>query len=166
MASSEIDDIFASKGKCKPRSTASSLEKKKQDKSGNSTDGRNRPAPEIVVDSSPSTLTPDGKSAKIGKGINSGLKTGNKDKNKDSFRDSRGSRPRVYHSSSNVFVTTTILEGRKTEDGFTIYKEHELRIGDEGGGKWLFFHSMPISTLCIVDTPACPFDCDCCRFIT
>jgi hypothetical protein len=100
MPSSEIDDIFASKGKCKPCSTASSLEKKKQDKSSNSTDSRNRPTPEIVVDSS--TLIPDGKSAKIGKGINSGLKTGNKDKSKDSFRDSRGCRPRVYYSSSNV----------------------------------------------------------------
>jgi len=44
------------------------------------------------------------------------------------FRDSRGTGPR-----------------RKTEDGFLIYKEDELGIGNEGG-----------------DTPLCPFDCDCC----
>ncbi|KAJ6627125.1 hypothetical protein B0H10DRAFT_1995540, partial [Mycena sp. CBHHK59/15] len=33
---------------------------------------------------------------------------------------------------------------RKTEEGWSIYKEDELGIGDEGG-----------------DTPLCPFDCNC-----
>jgi len=46
----------------------------------------------------------------------------------DEFRDSRGTGPR-----------------RKTEEGYLVYKEDELGIGDEGG-----------------DTPMCPFDCDCC----
>ncbi|KAF7320253.1 hypothetical protein MKEN_00809900 [Mycena kentingensis (nom. inval.)] len=46
----------------------------------------------------------------------------------DRFKDSRGTGPR-----------------RKTEEGFSIYKEDELGINDEGG-----------------DTPLCPFDCDCC----
>ncbi|KAH8108284.1 DUF1764-domain-containing protein [Phellopilus nigrolimitatus] len=44
------------------------------------------------------------------------------------FTDSRGTGPR-----------------RKTEEGFSVFKEDELGIGDEGG-----------------DTPLCPFDCDCC----
>lgn len=33
---------------------------------------------------------------------------------------------------------------KRTDDGFVIYKEEELKMG-EGGG-----------------TPLCPFDCDCC----
>jgi hypothetical protein len=37
------------------------------------------------------------------------------------------------------------LAGRKTEEGFLIYKEAELDIDPEAGG-----------------TPLCPFDCECC----
>ncbi|TDL21904.1 DUF1764-domain-containing protein [Rickenella mellea] len=51
-----------------------------------------------------------------------------KDDDDSRFRDSRGAGPR-----------------RHTEDGYAIYKEDELGIGDQGG-----------------DTPLCPFDCDCC----
>jgi hypothetical protein len=36
--------------------------------------------------------------------------------------------------------------GRKTEEGFLIYKEAELDIDPEAGG-----------------TPLCPFDCECCK---
>jgi hypothetical protein len=37
--------------------------------------------------------------------------------------------------------------GRKrTEEGYTIYREEELGLGSNKGG----------------DTPLCPFDCDCC----
>lgn len=46
----------------------------------------------------------------------------------DRFKDSRGTGSR-----------------RKTEEGYSIYKEDELGIGNEGG-----------------DTPQCPFDCNCC----
>lgn len=38
--------------------------------------------------------------------------------------------------------------GRKTEEGFLIFKEAELGINPEAGG-----------------TPLCPFDCDCCKFL-
>jgi len=37
-----------------------------------------------------------------------------------------------------------ISKSRKVIDGWTIYKDHELNIGQGG------------------DTPLCPFDCDCC----
>ncbi|KAH9047544.1 hypothetical protein EDB84DRAFT_1460893 [Lactarius hengduanensis] len=46
----------------------------------------------------------------------------------DKFNDSRGTGPR-----------------RKTEEGFSIFKEDELGINVEAGG-----------------TPLCPFDCNCC----
>ncbi|KAI9462394.1 hypothetical protein BJY52DRAFT_145589 [Lactarius psammicola] len=48
--------------------------------------------------------------------------------NQDKFNDSRGTGPR-----------------RKTEEGFSIFKEDELGINVEAGG-----------------TPLCPFDCNCC----
>ncbi|KAI6153439.1 DUF1764-domain-containing protein [Pisolithus tinctorius] len=48
----------------------------------------------------------------------------------DRFKDSRGTGSR-----------------QKTEEGYNIYKEDELGIGNEGG-----------------DTPLCPFDCNCCMF--
>jgi len=57
------------------------------------------------------------------------LKTAEKEKEDlDRFKDSRGTGPR-----------------RKTEEGFSIFKEAELGINPEAGG-----------------TPLCPFDCDCC----
>ncbi|WWC71670.1 uncharacterized protein I206_105628 [Kwoniella pini CBS 10737] len=57
------------------------------------------------------------------------LKQKSKDKQDDAlFADSRG-----------------LGTGRKTEEGFTIYKEVDLQIDPTAGG-----------------TPLCPFDCDCC----
>ncbi|WWC63178.1 uncharacterized protein I303_105778 [Kwoniella dejecticola CBS 10117] len=59
----------------------------------------------------------------------SGKKRSGKDREDDAlFADSRG-----------------LGTGRKTEEGFTIYKEVDLQIDPTAGG-----------------TPLCPFDCDCC----
>jgi len=160
MTRSEIDDIFASKGKSKaiqqPISSSSALPgKKKQDKKrkrdsaqdtgsplptsdlGEEKEAKSppkkRPAPETVID--PSTRILSAKLAKSDKSAGGrdaikGRKTdGNSDKdNEERFKDSRGSGPR-----------------RKTEEGWAIYKEDELGIGDKGG-----------------DTSLCPFDCECC----
>ncbi|KIM85372.1 hypothetical protein PILCRDRAFT_817378 [Piloderma croceum F 1598] len=139
MPKSEIDDIFASKGKAKAiqpvaSSSTASKRKKKKDKgkkrgleAANEPMTKKRPAPETVVD--PSTQIPSAKRAKVA--ITTSKKPGKQDSSKDDedrFKDSRGSGPR-----------------RKTEEGFSIFKEDELGIGGEGG-----------------DTPLCPFDCQCC----
>ncbi|PWN32298.1 DUF1764-domain-containing protein [Meira miltonrushii] len=159
MAKSEIDDIFAgssSKGKSdvtkpngkKLQEVGKKSEKKdKSDltkpngknldesgkksvkKSGKVADAQpntksKRKAPETVVDPSKALETAASTSAKKqkkGKSSTSGISAEDEE-----FRDSRG--------------TTR----RKTEDGFSIYSEKELKL-DQGG-----------------DTNACPFDCDCC----
>jgi len=45
-----------------------------------------------------------------------------------------------------------------------VYKEDELGIGDEGGGKLMCVPDCPLFTSIIeLDTPLCPFDCQCCK---
>ncbi|GFZ49412.1 hypothetical protein JCM24511_07532 [Saitozyma sp. JCM 24511] len=96
------------------------------------------PAPESssrvveVVDPSLAKVAAQVKSVKTetGKAAKAGKKRDRKaDEDDEAFRDSRGDGPR-----------------RKTEEGFLIYKEAELKIDPEAGG-----------------TPLCPFDCDCCE---
>ncbi|KAJ7786104.1 hypothetical protein B0H16DRAFT_1489166 [Mycena metata] len=125
---SEIDDIFAKR----PVASTSALvpPKKKKQKTKEkqppektapvASSSTKRPAPETIID--PSTRAPPQKKPKVDKPI----PADNDDTER--FKDSRGSGPR-----------------RKTEEGWSIYKEDELGIGDEGG-----------------DTPLCPFDCQCC----
>ncbi|CAE7190621.1 unnamed protein product [Rhizoctonia solani] len=148
----EIDDIFSGKSAAKGKSKeaenstpqiASKRTKKKSKKipkpetpaksSGDQLEpveappanvGTKRKAPETVVDPS---LAVEAKSKKP-KSSKEGKKNAVADSDDERFRDSRGTGPR-----------------RKTEEGYTIYKEDELGINDEGG-----------------DTPLCPFDCDCC----
>ncbi|KZS96489.1 DUF1764-domain-containing protein [Sistotremastrum niveocremeum HHB9708] len=94
--------------------------------------------PVVVVDSSIAAVEPPKKRQKI-KGstsleISRSKSTATKVKSKTSriddedFKDSRGTGPR-----------------RTTEEGFSVFKEDELKINPESGG-----------------TPLCPFDCDCC----
>ncbi|KAI0274815.1 hypothetical protein BC834DRAFT_14927 [Gloeopeniophorella convolvens] len=134
---SEIDDIFARKGKASvpPAPQPSALKQKKRKKLLARTKHAEpkRPAPEVVLD--PSTqisqtaasnppphdrLPPPAKKRKAPKSSDTGL-------DQDNFGDSRGTGPR-----------------RKTEEGFSIFKEDELGISAEAGG-----------------TPLCPFDCNC-----
>ncbi|KAL0575987.1 hypothetical protein V5O48_005987 [Marasmius crinis-equi] len=139
MPPSEIDDIFASKGKAKvvskpaPESSSTSKpkpEKKRKRKQAASTLTTSS-APETVVD--PSIQLPSSKRQKVVKeSVELKVKTkpSKMDKTEDEarFKDSRGTGPR-----------------RKTEEGWSVFKEDELGINDEGG-----------------DTPLCPFDCQCC----
>ncbi|PPQ67348.1 hypothetical protein CVT24_011531 [Panaeolus cyanescens] len=149
---SEIDDIFASKGKVKqqvsqpdpPSQASKSKSKKKKSKSEKPKTAAEQPStgktpepvpsqskkrslPETIVDSSSQIAAPPKrlktKDAKKSKSSNS--KSGPTDAD---FADSRGKSTR-----------------RQTEEGWLVYKEDELGIKDEGG-----------------DTPLCPFDCDCC----
>jgi len=112
MAKSEIDDIFASKGKAKAiqpvaSSSAASKRKDKEKKRGvNAAKDDNkpmmtkRPAPETVFD--PSTQIHSTKRAKVASTTSKKLsKPGKHDKGKDDedrFKDSRGSGPRMLPS--------------------------------------------------------------------
>jgi len=44
-----------------------------------------------------------------------------------------------------------------------VYKEDELGIGDEGGGKLICVPHCPLFSVFESDTPLCPFDCECCK---
>lgn len=70
------------------------------------------------------------------------------DEDDEIFRDSRGTGPSESALHDSYRFSDLQFEGRKTEEGFLIYKEVELKIDPEAGG-----------------TPLCPFDCDCCKFI-
>jgi len=155
MARSEIDDIFAAKKSTarvisQPVPSTSTLtdvtgskkkkkakKRKRQAEEAQDPDvNEDKPQKKRVVETvhDPSIVTPSASSSK--KAINPGKgpsttkpKAVKKEKEDlDRFKDSRGTGPR-----------------RKTEEGFSIFKEAELGINPEAGG-----------------TPLCPFDCDCC----
>ncbi|KAJ7630740.1 hypothetical protein FB45DRAFT_916447 [Roridomyces roridus] len=125
---SEIDDIFAKRpvpstsAVPPPKKKSKTKAKAPSPVSSSSSSSKKRPAPETILD--PSTRPPPPKKVKVDK------PPVDQKEETEKFKDSRGSGPR-----------------RKTEEGWSIYKEDELGIGDEGG-----------------DTPLCPFDCDCCTF--
>jgi len=115
MPKSEIDDIFASKGKVKaiqPVASSSTASKRKKEKDKQKKRGleaakidnepmtKKRPAPETVVD--PSTQTPSAKRAKVAiatsKKPSKPTKQDSCKDDKDRFKDSRGSGPRMLLS--------------------------------------------------------------------
>lgn len=136
---SEIDDIFASKGKQKvkpadpaPTATDNNKKKKKKKKKKPETapveeasSSKKRPVPETVVDTS--VQIPQ-KRQKVRPAPEKATKSKKEQEDEQDFKDSRGTGPR-----------------RKTEEGWAIFKEAELGIDPTAG-----------------DTPLCPFDCDCC----
>jgi len=130
---SEIDDIFASKPTSKKKQqqkpSTSSFPQSKP-KSVEESSCKKRPLPETVVDVSADLAGPSKRRKKNTiPNKNSKLNETKKNPNKiTGFEDSRGSDDR-----------------RKTEEGWLVYKEHELGLNSEGG-----------------DTPLCPFDCNCC----
>jgi len=155
MARSEIDDIFAAKKSsakviAQPVASTStstdvtgSKKKKKDKKRKGQAEGpqgpdvnEEKPRKKRMVETvhDPSTTIPlvssSKKAVKPGKGASMTKPNAPKKEKEDldRFRDSRGTGPR-----------------RKTEEGFSIFKEAELDINPEAGG-----------------TPLCPFDCDCC----
>ncbi|KAJ8084175.1 hypothetical protein AAF712_001035 [Marasmius tenuissimus] len=128
MPQSEIDDIFASKGKAKAAlkpqpepssSTKSKPEKKRKRKHQATSIVTSSSAPETVVD--PSIKIPTTKRQKVTKDSadtkTKATKKAEKTSDNDGFTDSRGTGPR-----------------RKTEEGWSVFKEDELGINDEGGG--------------------------------
>jgi hypothetical protein len=118
MAKSEIDDIFASKGKAKVNqpvaSSSTAPAKRKRDKKkkpdveaakiGNEVTTKKRPAAETIVD--PSTRIPGAKRAKLAiPASKKPLKSIKKDSGKgdeDRFKDSRGSGSRKYTLSLSI----------------------------------------------------------------
>ncbi|KAJ3511210.1 hypothetical protein NMY22_g15726 [Coprinellus aureogranulatus] len=114
---SEIDDIFASKGKAKAADAPPpEKKKKKSNKKAAPTkpepsSSQKRPAPETVVD--PSVQIPQ-KRQKVPPKAASKSKQDREDE--EDFKDSRGTGPR-----------------RKTEEGWAIYKEAELGIDPTAG---------------------------------
>lgn len=160
---SEIDDIFSSKGKAKatqPIPSTSTLTDKKKKKSKDKkrkrelesepvTETKSRPAPETIID--PSTLISSAKRPKVEK--TAGAKAKPSVKNPDiaaenRFKDSRGPGLRQFLC---IFLYIgdhkSMFSGGKTEEGWSIYKEDELGIRDEGGGKQVCFFFFPLFML-------------------
>ncbi|KAL0951003.1 hypothetical protein HGRIS_007744 [Hohenbuehelia grisea] len=143
MPVSEIDDIFASKGKAKALPPPShpppeKTQKRKRDKKKRSKDevdnvpaSKKRPPPETVVDPSvpatkrPKTDKPPQAESSKQRTSTQAVKRSDVD-DRERFKDSRGMGPR-----------------RQTEEGWNVYKEDELGISTEGGGK-----SSPLQRLC------------------
>lgn len=117
-ASSEIDEIFAAK----PQGTASKTKKKAKQSSSK------RSNPETVVDSSSSRHHPK-KRQKIDGQSKKSSSTQRPQHDDDRFKDSRGTGSR-----------------QKTEEGYNIYKEDELGIGNEGGGASIQFSASRLIT--------------------
>ena len=160
MARSEIDDIFAAKKSttrvvAQPAvstsvsTDASGSKKKKKNKK------RKRQAEEVqdpgvneekspkkhVVETvhDPSTTVPSVSSStavKLGKGVSAAKrKTVQKEKEDlGRFKDSRGTGPRKRKISRDIWLWSHKTLGRKTEEGFAIFKEVELGINPEAGG--------------------------------
>ncbi|KIY45436.1 DUF1764-domain-containing protein [Fistulina hepatica ATCC 64428] len=142
---SEIDDIFSGKGFPTPVAPALSVDAKEKKRFSKSkkhkrtehavetSSKKAKSTVQTIVDTSDIVKKPKAhNSAKTPSHKPSTLKKNSKPPTGDdqaTFRDSRGTGPR-----------------RKTEEGWSIYKEDELGIGNEGG-----------------DTPLCPFDCQCCE---
>ena len=155
MARSEIDDIFAAKksaAAARPVAStstptdATSSKKKKRDKKrkgdaldpcGNEEKPRKKRVVETVHDTS--ITIPSVSSSKKGKSTSTRLpKAAKKEKEDlDRFKDSRGTGPREWCLSvDDIRLWSYGTIGRKTEEGFTIFKEAELGINPEAGGTW------------------------------
>ena len=176
MPASEIDDIFASKGKQKaavpPKASSSasvlpdkkkkkkkdkekSAKRKREDDAGEGADAApgklpNRPVPETVFD--PSSGLPSSGKAKVGKtdkpavGVAKPKRPKKDREDEDRFKDSRGTGPRTFRFIRCPEPSADALPtGRKTEEGFSIYKEDELGINAEGGGE-SFVPSSPVQS--------------------
>ncbi|KAG7450362.1 DUF1764-domain-containing protein [Guyanagaster necrorhizus] len=134
MPISEIDDIFAAKRSlATSSSTSHTVKKSKKRRRDHPTNDHHEPpskkrVPQTVID--PSATNRINQTKRSDRSNIKSFKSGKGSKaDEERFKDSRGSGPR-----------------RKTEEGWSVYKEDELGMINEGG-----------------DTPSCPFDCDCCE---
>jgi len=157
---SEIDDIFSSKHESKEIDPATRAKKKKKAKSNkrkrepellHDLEGptKSRPIPETVIDPSitlPSTKRPRTEKSTDDVKLNAST-ISTKDAFDDNFADSRGFRQRLCLflstlSCSRFSITacgpitkTMSLSGKKTKEGWNIYKEEELGLLGTGGGE-------------------------------
>jgi len=162
-SASEIDDIFTRKAetvtsKTNQHDSSSALKRKKRKKKSTQTQlaEPKRPAPEIVLDPSSKTIShdrsvPPSKKQKV-------VETKS---DQDKFRDSRGTGPRKPIPSCHELGQSQPHSGRKTDEGFKIYKEDELGINAEAGGQ----SNLILDEIIYISlgTPLCPFDCNCCE---
>lgn len=157
----EIDDIFAGKSKAKGKAKEvepsapepAPLPKKKKKKKSKKivmeeelvkeeppapVAGTKRKLPETVVDPS---LAVEAQAKKSKSGKKEGKKAeGQRQENSDDerFRDSRGTGPSECLFIPGCVSRTDLFDkGRRTEEGFAIYKEDELGISNEGGGQFI-----------------------------
>ena len=163
MARSEIDDIFAAKksitkviaqpvvSTSASTDTSGSKKKKKdkkrkrqaeevQDPGVNEEKSPKKRAVETVHD--PSTAVPSvsssKKAVKPGRGASTAKQKTVKKEKEDlgRFKDSRGTGPRKQNFFREIWLWSHKTLGRKTEEGFAIFKEAELDINPEAGGAW------------------------------
>ncbi|KAF8642382.1 hypothetical protein AX16_009650 [Volvariella volvacea WC 439] len=156
---SEIDDIFAAKGKSPKPSVSSSLSPVKSQKNGRKKKRNASPTtkPALAAKSaSPAPPGADQKSSAKRPAPVTVVDTSLPSKKVKLDRPKAGEKPRSVKSprpksegsnDDNAKFADSRGSGprRKTEEGWNIYKEDELGISMQGG-----------------DTPLCPFDCDCC----
>jgi hypothetical protein len=172
---SEIDDIFATKGKIDSPAHPPPSKKKKKDKKKIQgvtpvpveETSHSRPVPETIADPSAVPHIPKRRRKDSEPIIPSKRKKATKEE--EFFKDSRGTGPRkTYpHLQQKGRKTLTNRLGRKTEEGWDVYKADELGLNDEGGGKQTRFKSnvtgLDLDSIGS-DTPLCPFDCECCEW--
>jgi len=166
MPSSEIDDIFTRKAETVTiQASTSNLKQKRRKKKFTERPlaEPKAPTPEIVLD--PSTQRPHASASKT---VSHDRLEQPKKKRKVvetisddvKFKDSRGRGPRKACPPHKLGDAQPLI-GRKTDEGFAIYKEDELSINPEAGGQLSL-------TLCeFIHIPSgtslCPFDCNCCK---
>lgn len=120
---------------------------------------RKRVEPETVVDSSASISIQATKRRKTASVLSAegttrmAKKKATDHDDVDRFRDSRGTGPRAcnIYPMYKLDIQAMNSIGRKTEEGFSIYKEDELGIGDRGGGQ---YHHLAM-TSCVVVSSSC-----------
>jgi hypothetical protein len=149
---SEIDKIFAAKGNAKlidpqpPVSSHSSKHTKKKRKHKTNlpqadnpgadppSNSKKRPEPETIIDTS-SDIHP--KRPRLDNPLKKVKSKRSTEKDDEAiFKDSRGSTTRKL-STILVSQSNSMDSGRTTEEGWLVYKEDELRIGEDGGGMFI-----------------------------
>lgn len=187
MPASEIDDIFASKGRTSAAAPAASSsfsqapEKRKKKKDKDKSAKRKRDAdpdveeaapskppkrkiPETVFDPSAAVGAPSAKEGRPRKtaAIVAKAQKPKKDREEDGrFKDSRGTGPRKYisfHLSDTVLRDTQVEKLRR---GFPFSRKTNLVSQTKAAVSIGALDMRSLSNI-FTDTPLCPFDCQCC----
>lgn len=134
-ATEPIQSTKEASGSVKPPSAAEVAETKSRSK-------KLKKVVETVVD--PSVIAESSKGSSLPRKADVKIKSNPKVKKADKddkdhlerFKDSRGTGPSAFSSfTPGMGSDDDHFTGRKTEEGFMIYKEDELGIRDEGGGE-------------------------------